>query len=215
MNRRLNVAARSAQSTTTFPAGGVTLKKSLLARLAPAMVMVLFAGVLQAADPPKVGDKAPDFTLKGLDDVTVRLSDLTSKSPVVLVVLRGWPGYQCPICDAQVHDFIASAPGFAEAKAQLLFVYPGPAADLKAHAQEFKDWKGKVWPKEFAYVLDPDYTMVNAYNLRWDAAGETAYPSTFVIDEKGVVRSVKISHTHGDRSKAADVLAFVKQLPGK
>jgi len=192
--------------------GDQPMKAGLIGMALVASLFV-FSPILKAADAPKVGDKAPNFSLKGLDDAAVRLSELTQKGNVVLVVLRGWPGYQCPICDAQVHDFIASASGFAEAKARLVFVYPGPAADLKAHAQEFKDWKGKQWPTDFLYVLDPDYTMVNAYVLRWDAPAETAYPSTFVIDNKGSVRWVKISHSHGDRTKAADVLAQVKQLP--
>jgi len=177
-----------------------------------AFLICVLPFALQAAEPPKVGDKAPDFTLKTLDDQTVRLSELTAKGNVVLVVLRGWPGYQCPICDRQVHDFIASASGFSEAKAQLVFLYPGPANDLKAHAEEFKSWKGKQWPKEFLYVFDPDYTMVNAYNLRWDAPRETAYASTFVLDNKGVVRFAKISHTHGDRTQAIAVLAEVKKV---
>ena len=160
----------------------------------------------------KAGDKAPDFTLKALDDQMVRLGELTAKGKVVLVVLRGWPGYQCPICDRQVHDFIASEAGFAMAKAQLIFVYPGPANDLKAHAEEFKSWKGKQWPKEFLYVLDPDYTMVNAYGLRWDAPRETAYPSTFVLDKEGVIRFAKISHSHGDRTQAAEVLQVLQSV---
>ena len=130
-------------------------------------------------------------------------------------MLRGWPGYQCPICDRQVQDFIASAARFAEGKAQIIFVYPGPADDLKAHAQEFKEWKGKQWPKEFLYVLDPNYTMVNAYGLRWDAPRETAYPSTFVLDSRGTVRFAKISGGHGDRPKAADVIAEAKKLAPK
>jgi peroxiredoxin len=162
------------------------------------------------SSPLKVGDKAPDFTLKSLDDQTVRLSELTTKGNVVLIVLRGWPGYQCPICDRQVHDFIASEAGFVEAKAQLIFVYPGPANDLKAHAEEFKSWRGKQWPKEFLYVLDPDYTMVNAYGLRWDAPRETAYPSTFVLDKNRVIRFAKISHSHGDRTTAAEILKEVQ-----
>lgn len=198
-----------------------TIAKSLktpaanLWRIIFALLISGFAFILPAAEPPKVGDKAPDFSLKSLDDQTVGLSDLTAKGNVVLVVLRGWPGYQCPICDRQVHDFIASASGFAEAKTQLVFVYPGPANDLKAHAEEFKSWKGKEWPTEFLYVLDPDYTMVNAYNLRWNAPRETAYPSTFVLDKKGVVRFVKISHSHGDRTKASDVLAEAKKASEK
>jgi len=168
-----------------------------------------------AAENPKVGEKAPDFSLKTLDDQNVRLSELTANGSVVLVVLRCWPGYQCPVCDRQVQDFISARSGFAEAKAQVVFVYPGPVEDLKAHAEEFKKWKGKEWPAEFLYVLDPDYTMVNAYGLRWDAPRETAYPSTFILNSKGIVRFVKISHSHGDRSKAADALAEVKKLAGK
>jgi peroxiredoxin len=184
-------------------------------RNALALMICVLPLVLKAGEPPKVGDKAPDFTLKGIDDKTVHLGELTGKKSVVLVVLRGWPGYQCPVCDRQVHEFIASASGFMEANAQLVFVYPGPAKDLKAHAEEFKSLKGREWPKEFLYVLDPDYTMINAYNLRWDAPRETAYPSTFVLDKKGLIRFAKISHSHGDRTKASDVLAEVKKASQK
>lgn len=200
----------AASATTTFSRARNGGGAAVLALLV-AVTAIPFA---TAADdtPPEVGDMAPGFTLKTLDDQSVRLRDLTDRGNVVLVVLRGWPGYQCPICDRQVHDYIAHAEGFAEAKAQLLFVYPGPADDLTAHAEEFKSWKGKEWPKEYLYVLDPNYSMVNAYHLRWDAPRETAYPSTFVIDKSGKVRFAKISHSHGDRSKAADVLAEVKKL---
>src|ERR1041384_798319 len=153
-------------------ANGTRVWRTVLALLICALPLAL-----QAAEPPKVGDRAPDFTLNTLDNQTVHLSELTAKGNLVLGVLRASPGYQCPVCDRQVQDFIASASGFAEAKTHLVFVYPGPANDLKARAEQFKNWKGKQWPKEFLYVLDPDYLMVSAYNLRWDAPLETAYPS--------------------------------------
>jgi len=186
---------------------------TLLTDARHAVLAVLVAVVplaLRAAEPPQVGDKAPDFTLKTLDDQTVRLSELTSQGNVALVVLRGWPGYQCPLCTRQVQDYIASASGFASAKARVVMVYPGPADDLKAHAKEFL--KNKQWPKEFIYLTDPVYSMVNAYGLRWDAPSETAYPSTFVLDRKGVVRFAKISRSHGDRTKAAEILEEVKRV---
>jgi peroxiredoxin len=188
------------------------MKSFLAASLA---LMAGTALALNAAEIPKVGGEAPDFALGTLDDQTIRLSELTAKGTVVLVMLRGWPGYQCPICDRQVQDFMAARTDFAVAKAQLVFLYPGPADGLKAHAEEFKNWKGKAWPKEFIYALDPDYTMVNAYGLRWDAPRETAYPSTFVIDGKGIVRFAKVSRTHGGRTKAAEVLAEAEKLSGK
>ena len=179
-------------------------------------VLALFAAMflrpLVAAEIPKVGDAAPAFALKGLDDETVRLADLAAKGPVVLVVLRGWPGYQCPVCDRQVQNFIASAADFAAAGAQLAFVYPGPAADLKAHAVEFKSWKGRAWPAAFRYALDPDYAFTSAYGLRWDAPRETAYPSTFIIDHTRTMRFAKVSRTHGDRTTAAALLAELKKI---
>ncbi len=181
-------------------------------RLSVAALMLLgaFSCVAAGATPIKTGDAAPDFTLKTLDDHSVRFSSLTSNGPVVLVVLRGWPGYQCPACTAQVRDYTLAASAFAGANAKVLMVYPGPSAELKAHAQDFL--KSKEWPKDFTFVIDPDYTMVNAYGVRWDAKGETSYPSTFVVDPKGTVRFVKISHSHGDRTKAAEALAELKKL---
>ena len=58
-------------------------------------------------------------------------------------------------------------------------------------------------------VPDPDYTFTNAYNLRWDAKRETAYPSTFVIAADGTIKYAVVSKEHGGRSKAADVLKAV------
>jgi peroxiredoxin len=188
-----------------------TMKIAKLYSIGSALLACVVPLALQAAAPPKVGDKAPDFALKTLDNQTVHLSDLSAGSRVVLIVLRGWPGYQCPICTRQVQDYISSSSGFAETKARVIMVYPGPADNLEAHAKEFLE--NKQWPKEFLYVTDPDYMMVNAYGLRWDAPQETAYPSTFVLDPQGNVLSAKISRSHGDRTKASDILEELKRLP--
>jgi peroxiredoxin len=153
---------------------------------------------------PKVGDMAPDFTLKTLDDKSVQLSDLTARSQVVLVVLRGWPGYQCPYCTKQAHDYVKNAEKLKAAGVQVVMVYPGPADDLKAHATEFL--QNKDWPKDFLFVLDPDYSFTKSYGLRWDAPKETAYPSTFIISKDGKVTFAHISKQHGDRVGSDAVL---------
>jgi len=160
--------------------------------------------MMNAVAPLRVGSMAPDFTLKTLDDQSVRLADLTAKSKVVLVVLRGWPGYQCPLCSRQAHDFVRNDEKFKVAGAQVLMVYPGPADDLKAHAAEFL--QDKNWPKDFLLVLDPDYSFTKTYGLRWDAPKETAYPSTFIIGKDGKVTFAHVSKQHGDRVGAETVL---------
>ena len=158
-----------------------------------------------APKPPSVGDTAPDFELKDLQGAQVKLSTLAEKGPVVLVMLRGFPGYQCPLCTAQVGELISRAKAFEKAGARVLLVYPGPADNLKAHAEEFV--QGKDFPASFTLALDPDYSFTKQYGLRWEAPQETAYPSTFVLDNARKVLYAKVSRTHGDRAPVADVLA--------
>lgn len=156
------------------------------------------------AAPPSVGQRAPDFTLAAVSGATVRLSEVIPKGPVVLVVLRGYRGYQCPYCNRQVQDFIQNAQGFAEAGVRLIMAYPGPPKDLAVKASEFLT--GKKLPNNFDLLLDPGYEFTNLYGLRWDALNETAYPSTFLIDAQGVIFFSKIVKVHGGRTTAAEIL---------
>jgi peroxiredoxin len=159
---------------------------------------------------PKVREKAPDFSLQSLTGGTVKLSEETAKGPVALLVLRGYPGYQCPICQRQVRDFVTHAEGFAKAGARVVMVYPGPSENLKMRAEEFV--KDQTLPANFVLLLDPDYKFTNLYGLRWDAPKETAYPSTFLIDRSGNIFYSLISDSHGGRTKAEDM---IQRLSGK
>ncbi len=178
------------------------------------MTVAAFATVLPiaAAAPPAIGEKAPDFKLSTPEGKTVRLSEVEAKGPVVLVVLRGYPGYQCPYCNRQVQDFIQKSQGFAEAGTRVVLVYPGPPQDLGAKANEFL--ADKKLPENVDLVLDPGYEFTNMYGLRWDAPHETAYPSTFLIDRQGVIFFSKIVKEHGGRTTAAEILdALPKRKP--
>jgi len=44
-----------------------------------------------------VGDKALNFSLDTIQGQLVELNKMHKSRPVVLVVLQGWPGYQCPV----------------------------------------------------------------------------------------------------------------------
>ena len=166
--------------------------------------------IVAAAEPPNVGEKAPDFELNTPSGERIQLSKQIGNSTVVLVVLRGFPGYQCPYCQKQVHDFIEHAADFAEKNTKVILIYPGPPANLDRHAKEFLTQQPSL-PTNVVLVIDPDYVLTNRYVLRWDAPGETAFPSTFILDRKGSIISEKISHGHGDRTNASDVLARISQ----
>jgi peroxiredoxin len=163
-----------------------------------------------AADPPKVGDKAPDFTLATIEGAKITLSTELKHGPVVLIVGRGWVGYQCPFCNRQFGDFSKNAGAIEAAGARVIWVYPGPTESVQQRANEFA--AGKAFPANFRFVLDPNYAFTVSYALRWDAPQETAYPSTFVIDRGGVVRYALISRTHSGRATAADVLGVLATI---
>jgi thioredoxin-dependent peroxiredoxin len=156
---------------------------------------------------PVVGDRAPDFTLKSIDDASVELSQMLDEGPVVVVVLRGYPGYQCPLCTRQVASLIEAKKGFAEKRAKVVLVYPGAVSDLTAKANEFLA-KTKL-PEGFVLVTDPEYKFTDAYGLRWEAPQETAYPSTFVIDSTGKVMFSVVSRSHGGRAETKKILASI------
>jgi thioredoxin-dependent peroxiredoxin len=171
-----------------------------------ALAVIVMGSGMGFAQTPAVGAKAADFSLQTPTGHTVSLADERAQGTTILVVLRGFPGYQCPYCVKQVHDFVKHSADFAARNANVVLVYPGPPAALDQHAKEFLAKQANL-PSNIQLVIDPDYKMTNLYGLRWDAPEETAYPSTFILDASGTILFEKISHSHGDRTSAEDILA--------
>ena len=169
--------------------------------------------LISAADrdaPPAVGEKVADFSLTSVDGKQLALSDELKKGPVVLVLLRGWPGYQCPFCTRQFGDFLAHAKDLQNSGARVIMVYPGPGEKLKQHVDEFIANR-ELLPNTHI-LMDPDFAFTRSLALRWDAPNETSYPSTFVIDQNWTIRYALISKTHSGRASADDVLKVLSTL---
>lgn len=161
-----------------------------------------------AKNPPKIGDTIDNFNFHTFEGQDLKLTGVSDKGPVVLVVLRGFPGYQCPACTQQVADLRKHAKDFKELGATVLLVYPGKADKLTEHATEFL--KDSKLPEPLVLVTDPDFRFVERSNLRWDKPGETAYPSTFVLGKDRQVYYAKVSKTHGDRAKTDTLLDVLR-----
>ncbi len=169
---------------------------------------------LQAQQTPDVGQTAPNFMLTTPDGAKASLNEFEKKGPVVLVVLRGYPGYQCPYCTKQVQDYVENADGFSRAGATVLLIYPGPPSQLNDRAKEFVA-KQNPMPAGMRLLVDPDYKVTYRYGLRWEKEHETAYPATFLIDRQGIVFFRKVSEGHGDRMTAAETLTELGRRTGK
>ena len=169
----------------------------------PALVLALTVSTMAAT--PGVTDHAPDFTLSTPGGTVLQLSSLTATNRVVLVMLRGYPGYQCPYSLQQFNDFQQFAAQFATLNTEVVFIYPGTSSNLAAEASAFAP--ASSMPVNVHLVIDPDFTVTNLYGLRWSDPGETAYPSTFIIQKGSSIFSVQVGKSHGDHPTATDTLA--------
>lgn len=183
---------------------------SILASLAFAAMSLLAPSTLFAKGLGK-GDAAPEFNLPVVgEDEYLSLKDATKSGPVVVVVLRGFPGYQCPLCSSQVGALANRAAALEKLTKKVILVYPGEASMLDKHAEEFMG--SRTLPSPLVMVRDPDMKMVNDYDLRWTAPRETAYPATFVIDKNGQIKWSKVSDSHGGRTTVEEILEQLRKL---
>ncbi|NNC66967.1 MAG: redoxin family protein [Gammaproteobacteria bacterium] len=161
---------------------------------------------------PKEGSKMEDFSGTTMNGGSFQLSKLVEKGSVVIVMLRGFPGYQCPVCSTQVAGYIAKAQQFEEQRnTPVIFIYPGKVNNLEKRAKEFTaPLEAEVdLPSNFIFVLDQDYKITNHLGLRWNEPEETAYPAAFVIDHDGYVQYAKVSDNHRGRATADEILEFL------
>ena len=161
-----------------------------------------------------VGEKAINFDLAVVgEDNFLELRDEYDKGPVVVVVLRGYPGYQCPLCNQQVGALINRVKALKQYAKRIILVYPGEASALEQHSERFMG--SRRIPEPIVLVRDPGMKMVSEWGLRWNAPRETAYPATYIIKGNGRVAWRKISKSHAGRTSVEEILKELKKLQKK
>ncbi|HEY4438995.1 MAG TPA: redoxin domain-containing protein [Candidatus Elarobacter sp.] len=120
---------------------------------------------------PVIGQPAPDFSLTTVDGKRVRLSDYRG----LTLVINVW-GSWCPPCRLETPDLIAEAK--AEAKNGVDFLGIDTTESAEA-VRAFVAAKGIPYP-QVATTGTSDFAK--AYEIR-------NYPTTFVIDPKGILRA--------------------------
>lgn len=126
---------------------------------------------------PRVGARAPDFTLTAADGSTVKLSDLSGKR----VVLNFWATW-CPPCRAEMPDLNRVAGDYRDQGVVVLAVDQMESPDKVAG---FFSEVGIGASPAITPIFDSEGTVAEAYHV-------TALPSTFVVDADGVIRDVTL-----------------------
>ena len=122
-----------------------------------------------------VGERAPDFTLRGTGGREYSLADYRGK-PVVLVF---YPGDDTPVCTKQLNAYNDGLAHFSELGAQVVAI---SAQDVDSH-QRFAAKHGGF---DFPLLADTD----KAVAARYGTLGPIGFPrrSVFIIDGDGIVR---------------------------
>ena len=156
----------------------------------------------RAADLPKVGDLAPDFSLPSQEGTTVQLSKLHGQ----WVVLYFYPKDMTPGCTIEAHNFAKDQPEYAARKATVLGVsVDGVDSHKKFCAQENLNFK---------LLADTEKKVADAYgSLNNFLVIKVAARHTFLIDPQGKIARVFADVKPSVHSQ--EVLAALDALAGK
>lgn len=166
---------------------------------------------------PKIEDIAPDFVLPDAQGKSLRLSDLYSVGPVVLVFYRGgW----CPFCNMELKAYQRELTNFKKAGIRIIAVSP-ERPDHTSTTQE----KNAL---EFDVLSDTENQAARAYGLLFDLPSELVpvyksfgvdlvnhnsvgawtlpVPGTFAIAKGGIIRLAFADVDYTNRLEPADCL---------
>jgi len=158
-------------------------------------------GILKPVDSVlkvKVGEKAPDFTLRSLASGNVSLSDYLGKKNVVISFI---PAAWTPVCSDQWPGYNIAKDIFDENDAILLGITVDNLPTLFAWTNQM----GKLWFPVLSDFYPHGATAARFGVLRSDGATERAL---FVIDKKGFIRYIDVH----DINKRPPLDSLVQEL---
>jgi peroxiredoxin Q/BCP len=148
---------------------------------------------------PRIGEKAPDFTLPGPKGVMVSLGQLLQRGPIVLYF---YPNDETAGCTVEACSFRDSHEEFVKAAAQVVGISHN---DEESH-QRF----AAKHHLPFLLLSDASEVVHRAYGVGTTLA-ILRDRVTFVIDRDGVIRHVFASKIRM-RAHMAEALAVVRSL---
>jgi peroxiredoxin Q/BCP len=159
---------------------------------------VLTLGTANVLAEPKVGEKAPPFSLVGSDGKTYNLNDFKGKSAVILA---WFPKAFTGGCTKECKSFAQGG----EALKGLNVAYFTASVDTPDYNKKFAESLNCDYP----ILSDPDKLVAKAYGVVHEGR---AVPErwTFYIDKEGVIREVD-KKVNTDNA-AADAAAKLKEL---
>ena len=161
------------------------VKRALIA----VMAALLMTGCYSGSRPPRIGESAPDFTVRD-DARSVTLHDLRGK----VVVLNFWATW-CPPCVEEMPSLVNLQSRLKGTDVTVLAV--SIDVDSNAYKKFLADHH-----VDLLTVRDPDQKTPALY-------GSSMWPETYIIDRKGVIRRKFIGAVDWNEP---DLVSYMKKL---
>ncbi len=153
------------------------MKSVLLILLAALFVAVLMAGCgTPAQSCPKIGDKAPDFTLSGLDGKTISLNSYAGKP----VIINTWD-VDCAKCREEMPFFQELYNKYSQD--QFIFLSIDTGSDSTSSIRDY------LKKNNYTFNVLQDYAG-KVFKPRYCFTGGNPY--TIFIDSDGIIKHIKI-----------------------
>ena len=123
---------------------------------------------------PRVGDRAPDFTLEGVPEGRYSLAEQRGK----VIVLAFYPGDFTPVCTRQLRQY--------EAQREKLVATGATLWAISTDKLEKHERMAKSYALTFPLLADAGGKVAQAYGIR--SLLGSARRSVFIIDREGIVR---------------------------
>ena len=165
-------------------------------------------GILKPRDSTatlKVGDEAPDFSLRSIGGLTTSLSQYLAKNNVVISFI---PAAWTPVCSEQWPEYNNAKDMFDKNDAILLGIAVDNTPTLYSWTKNMCGVDGALW---FPVLSDfyPHGAVAKKYGvLRSNGLSERAL---FVIDKKGIIRYIDV-HDINEKPKFEVLVKVLEEL---
>jgi peroxiredoxin len=141
----------------------------------------------------KVGQAAPDFTLRDLSSNSVALSSYQGREVVLLDFWATW----CPPCRMSMPGLQELADKFKGKGLEILSVDQGEAADQVSNFIKRKKYT-------FHAVLDADQAAAARYGVR-------GIPTLVLVDKHGVVQWIRVGYSGNEDELGQVITNLIKE----
>lgn len=217
---KTSATALSKQLESQMAVSAAKFPDEIKSKFKAGIEIVRKSGIEESAK--QVGDAAVDGDLIGWDGKTVRLSDLWSDGPVILMWYRGgW----CPYCNIQLRAMQQSLDQIEDAGARLVVLTPelpekakktAEAADIDMVALHDRD---NELAQEYGIMFDLPEPIVPIYrnklklpSYNGSDAMQLPLAATYVINTSGEITYAFLDADYKKRAEPSEVIEAVRSL---